>query len=144
VRALPCPKELPYQFSAQTDVWWPSFAPQKIAILALQGIYRQKRGPFSRGKGSQKRHFLWRKRFGSVASVLISPFWPRKHPLLNFLFRGHFSKFFLNFWVERKKSAEKSLVWKSKDEKSKFFKKSKFLLRKNILKWNFSRPKWAD
>ena len=71
MRALPCPKELPYQFSAQTDVWWPSSAPPKMAILALTGGGQQKMAIF---KGSPKRHFLWRSGPVSAQIVLFSQF----------------------------------------------------------------------
>ena len=54
VRALSRPKELPYQFSAQTVGRVPSFAPQKIAILALTGGSQQKMAIL---KGSQKGTF---------------------------------------------------------------------------------------
>ena len=74
MRALPCPKELPYQFSAQTDVWWPSFAPPKMAILALTGGGQQKMAIFI---WSPKRHFLRRKCSESGRIVLFRQFWPR-------------------------------------------------------------------
>ena len=123
---------------------WPQIAKKSILADFLKNgkmaIFRVQKNAI----WGHLRHFRWTKHFLSIASVLISPFWPRKVPLQNIFSKQKFrlfEKFWLFvFWFPNKGFF--STFFSFHPEVQKKFRK--MASEQKVEKWMFSRPKWAD